>query len=220
MKKRIIIGVILLILAIILSFVIAPLIQKWSSGNIKVIRCKKDIDSFSLIKEEDIEEVYIGKYNLSDNIIKNKEQIIGKYALSKIYSGDYFTQDKLSENSKDSENVFSSLNGEERAYSVNISSISQGVGNTLGYGDIVSIVCNQNGNAFIPQDLKYLKVISLKNSRGQNYEDNPENGIYTCITFELNEDQCLALSEYVQKYNISLILVCKYQSSTYKNLGF
>ena len=219
MKKRIIIGIILIVIAFVLCFVLSPFIQSKSNGNKNVIRCKQNIEKGKLITKDDIEQVSVGIYNLQNNILTNENDIIGKYASSNIYKYDYFTKEKLSSTKENKENSMFELGTDKYAYTINVSSLASGVGNTLGYGDIVSCICNENGRSFIPIELKYLKVLSLTNSQGQDYELEGK-GMYSCITFECTEEECILLSEYSQRGHLSFMLVCKYDSQAYKELGF
>lgn len=219
MKKRIIIATILIILALVLCFVISPWIQSKSSGNASVIRCAKNIKKGSVITEDDIERVNVGKYNLQNNILTKENEILGKISTCDMYKYDYFTKDKLTDSSDERQNSVYKLNGDKRIYSLSVPSLSSGVGNMLECGDIVSCICTENGISFIPAELKYLKVISLTDSQGKNIEDS-DKGFYTCVTFECTEEECIALSEYSKSGNITLAMVCKYDSEMYHTLGF
>lgn len=214
MKKRIIIAIICIAIALLLCFVLAPFISAKSSGNMTVIRAKEYIKAGQMIKEEDIETISVGKYNLPQSIITNKDDIIGKYAKSDIYKSDYFYSEKLILTKLSKDNIFSSLGSNERyAYSINVQNMSYGVGNSLEYGDIVSIIVNENGNSYIPKDLSSLMIISLKTNQGEDAEIS--KGTYSCVTFLCSSSQAQALSEYSQRGNISLMLVCKPDSENY-----
>ena len=52
-----------------------------------------------------LEVVNVGSYNLPNNVIKDSKAVVGKYAATDLYAGDYLFDSKLSTNNKSAEDV-------------------------------------------------------------------------------------------------------------------
>ena len=61
MKNRTIIGIICIIVAVIISFVIAPLINNVTSGAVSTVRLNQDVKQGSVITETMLEGIEINK---------------------------------------------------------------------------------------------------------------------------------------------------------------
>ena len=95
MKNRTIIGVICLVLAIIVTFVVAPLINRLADDTEEVVVVLQDIKQGSVITEEMVELAAFSKDNLPENPIRDLKAVIGKYAASNLYviAGTFFICD-------------------------------------------------------------------------------------------------------------------------------
>ena len=69
MKNRTIIGIVCIVLALILTFAIAPLVNKMAESKVDIVRMKKDVVQGHQISENDIEVVKVGGYNLPADVI-------------------------------------------------------------------------------------------------------------------------------------------------------
>ena len=80
MKNRTVIGIVCIVVALVVTFVVAPLVNQLFDSRIDIVRLKTDVDRGHLISEEDIEIVTIGRYGMvGDTITKNtKFQYEGK----------------------------------------------------------------------------------------------------------------------------------------------
>ena len=83
-----------------------------------MVQVSQDILKGEVITKDMLQVVEIGEYNLPDNIIRDKESIIGKYANSDIYKGDYLIADKLSDSPLVNYASLYDFDGSERAISV------------------------------------------------------------------------------------------------------
>ena len=95
MKNRTVIGIICIILAVVMIFLISPIVNRISGNEVKAIRISKNITQGSEITSDDIETVKVKEDSLPDNVINNTSQIVGKYAAADLFIGDYFIADKL-----------------------------------------------------------------------------------------------------------------------------
>lgn len=83
--------------ALAICFVLTPMYNNAFTAKTEVVRVKHDILKGEEITADMLQVVEIGEYNLPDTVIREKENIIGKYANSEIYLGDYLMAIKLSE---------------------------------------------------------------------------------------------------------------------------
>lgn len=80
MKNRTIIGIVCIVLALVVTFAVAPLVNKLSDSRTDIVRLKSDIVQGHMIQESDIEIVTVGSTGLPANIITKKEAVVGKFA--------------------------------------------------------------------------------------------------------------------------------------------
>ena len=79
MKNRTIIGIVCIVLALVVTFAVAPLVNKLSDSRTDIVRLKNDIVQGHLIQENDIEVVTVGSTGLPTNIITKKEEIVTEF---------------------------------------------------------------------------------------------------------------------------------------------
>ncbi|MBQ7293193.1 MAG: SAF domain-containing protein [Clostridia bacterium] len=75
-SSRTVIGVVCIIMALAVTFGVAPLLNRFADQKVDIVRLKTDIERGSVISEEDLETVNVGAYNLPDNVIKDKNYVI------------------------------------------------------------------------------------------------------------------------------------------------
>ena len=78
MKNRTVIGIVCLVLALVVTFVIAPLVNKLSEGKVSIVRMTKDVTQGHMISDGDIEVVKVGGYNLPRR--KNRKRRVRRSA--------------------------------------------------------------------------------------------------------------------------------------------
>ena len=106
-SSRTVIGVVCIIMALAVTFGVAPLVNRFADQKVDIVRLKTNIERGSVIGEEDLETVNVGAYNLPDNVIKDKNYVIGKYAAADLFAGDYIFESKLSDDNKSADDVLS-----------------------------------------------------------------------------------------------------------------
>ena len=109
MKNRTIIGIICMVLAVAITFLIAPVVNNLTSDTTSVVRLAKDIKQGSPITEADIEEVKVKTDTMPNGVIVKKNEVVGKFASSNLFAGDYFTKAKVSGEANTADDVFASL---------------------------------------------------------------------------------------------------------------
>jgi pilus assembly protein CpaB len=214
MKNRTIIGIVFVAVAIIITFLVAPLTNKLTDNKTEVIRLKRDIKRGSQINENDIEKVTVGSYNLPSNVTKDKKLILGKYATCDLKTGDYIFPSKVTDIGDSADDVFRTLDGDKQAMSITISSFAGGLSGKLENGDIVSLVVysSDSGTSFVPPELMYVRVITTTTANGNDKDNLVKNddGTYelpSTVTLLVNLEQAILLQESEVKGKIHIVLV-------------
>lgn len=221
MKNRTIIGIVCIVLALIVTFAVAPMVNKISDNRTDIVRMKKNVDQGHLISEDDIEIVTVGSHGLAIGTITKKEEVVGKFAACDLKAGDPLFPSKLSASSDSADDVFRTLNGEKQAISITISTFAGGLSGKLENGDIVSLIVfdKTTYEASIPGGLTYVKVITTTTKDGFDKDEvTPnEDGTYelpTTVTLLVNPEQAKMLVEYENTGVIHADLVYRGDSKT------
>ena len=221
MKNRTIIGIVCIVLALVVTFAVAPLVNKLSDSRTDIVRLKNDIVQGHMIRESDIEVVTVGSTGLPTNIITKKEAVVGKFATCDLKANTDLLQSMISDKSDSADDVFHTLDGTKQAISITISSFAGGLSGKLENGDIVSLVIfeNETNKATIPGGLTYVKVITTTTAEGFDKDElTPnEDGTYelpTTLTLLVNPTQAKMLVEYENRGVIHADLVYRGDSKT------
>lgn len=221
MKNRTIIGIICMVLAVAITFLISPVVNNLTSDTTRVIRLAKDVKQGSPITDEDIEVVKVKTDTKPKGIIVKKNEVIGKYAASNLFAGDYFIKAKLSGEANTADDVFASLDGSKIAVSVTIDTFAAGLSGKLQNGDIISLIVTPKGEteSVIPAELKYVKVVTTTTSGGIDNDSvvKNEDGSYelpSTITVLVNEKQAKLLALYEKNADMQVALVYRGDKKT------
>ena len=221
MKNRTIIGIVCIVLALVVTFAVAPLVNKLSDSRTDIVRLKSDIAQGHMIQESDIEVVTVGSTGLPTDIITKKEAVVGKFAACDLKANTDLLQSMISDKSDSADDVFHTLDGKKQAISITISSFAGGLSGKLENGDIVSLVVfeNETNEATIPGGLTYVKVITTTTAEGFDKDElTPnEDGTYelpTTLTLLVNPTQAKMLVEYENRGVIHADLVYRGDSKT------
>lgn len=204
--NRTVIGIICIVLALAITFGVAPLINKFTDQKVDVIRVKQNVKQGQAISADDIELARVGAYNLPSGVIKDGYAVLGKYATTDLYAGDFIFASKLTTENKSADSVLSSLTGEKVAISVPVSSFANGLSGKLKNGDIVSVIINnpETRTSFIPAELKYIRVITTTTSGGVDKDENFDGGQPASITLLVTPEQAEFLASY-DKMHFALV---------------
>ena len=221
MKNRTIIGIVCIVLALILTFAIAPLVNKMAESKVDIVRMKQDVVQGHQISENDVEVVKVGGYNLPADVIQKKENVVGRFATTDLKAGDYLLPSKLTNTSDKANDVFRTLNGDKQAISITIQTFAGGLSGKLQNGDIVQLVVYRNSTAktFIPGALTYVKVITTTTAEGADKDELTvnEDGTYelpSTVTLLVNQAQAKLLVEYENSGRIHADLVYRGDEAT------
>ena len=217
-KSRALMGTLSIIVALILCFAITPAFTTALKGRIEAFEATKDIKAGEMITAQMIKKVEIGSYNLSNEIIIDDNELKNKYATTQILKGQYFYKNAVSENIPyEDEYLYTNLTGANRAISFTVRSLSYGLSNKLIKGDIVSLIVVdtqsriETEQAIIPEELKYIEVLSTTNDDGKDIdtidEKEDDNKMYQTITALVSDEQAklIAKAETTKQIYVELV---------------
>lgn len=221
MKNRTAIGILCIILAVAVTFGIAPIVNRLTSDTTSVIRLSTDVKQGSQITDDQIETVEVKTDMLPAGVITQKSEVVGKYAASNLYAGDYFTASKLTDEANTAEDMFASLNGSKVAVSITIDTFAAGLSGKLQNGDVISIIVTDQdtGKTTIPAELKYVRVITTTTAGGIDKDAVVKNddGSYelpSTITVMASTEQAKLLAGYDENSTMQAALVYRGDSAT------
>ena len=221
MKNRTIIGIVCIVLALVVTFAVAPLVNRMAESRVDIVRMTKDVVQGHQISENDVEVVKVGGYNLPTEVIQKKENVVGRFATTDLKAGEYLLPSKLTNTSDKANDVFRTLNGDKQAISITIQTFAGGLSGKLQNGDIVQLVVYRNSTAktFIPGALTYVKVITTTTAEGADKDELTvnEDGTYelpSTVTLLVNQTQAKLLVEYENRGRIHADLVYRGDEAT------
>ena len=208
-SSRTVIGVVCIVLALLITFGVAPLVNRFTDQKVDIVRLKADVQRGQIITAEHLEIVNVGSYNLPNNVIKDGKAVVGKYAATDLYAGDYLFTSKLSTDNKSADDVLLGLGGEKVAVSVNVANFAAGLSNKLENGDIVSVIIYDKDmyTSYIPAELKYVKVITTTTSEGVDKDEIVDGGKAATVTVLVTPEQAELLAHYNSVTTIHFTLV-------------
>lgn len=212
-RNRTVIGVLCILLALIICFGVTPLFSRSASEKTEIVRVTKDIKEGDEITAEMVQTVEVGAYNLPQNLMTDKKEIVGKYATADLAAGDYILSSKLSAVPAAENAYLYNLDGKKQAISVTIKSFATGLSGKLESGDIVTVIVADyqgKGETAIPPELQYVEVISVTASSG--YDANTgevvdEKELPSTVTLLVTTEQAKVLAELEQDSELHLALV-------------
>jgi pilus assembly protein CpaB len=221
LKNRTVLGVICIVLALIICFGLTPLFNQSVSQKTTVIRVVKDIKAGGEITKDMLQSVEVGGYNLPEDVIKQQDAALGKYAVADLAPGDYILPAKLSDTPASENAYLYNLNGDKQAISVSIKNFAGGLSGKLISGDIVSVIApdyKKQGVTVIPPELTYVEVIGVTASSGYDTDqqdantdssakDNSEKQLPATVTLLVSPEQAKILAELEADGKLHLCLV-------------
>ena len=212
-SNRTVIGVVCILLALIICFGVTPLFSRSASEKTEIVRVTKDIKEGDEITAEMVQTVEVGAYNLPQNLMTDKKEVVGKYATADLAAGDYILSSKLSAVPAAENAYLYNLDGKKQAISVTIKSFATGLSGKLESGDIVTVIVADyqgKGETAIPPELQYVEVISVTASSG--YDANTgevvdEKELPSTVTLLVTTEQAKVLAELEQDSELHLALV-------------
>lgn len=219
-RNRTIVGLICIGLSLVICFGITPLFNGALKAQTGIIRVTKDINKGDEITPDKLEHVKVGAYNLPSNVVKNMEEVKGKYAAADLVKGDYILTSKITDTPYGENAYLYKLDGRKLAISVSIKSFALGLSGKLRADDIVSVIASDFGDSrqtLMLPELKYVKVLAVTSAKGTDENtqkmvkssgsNNEEKELPSTVTLLVNDTQAKLLAELEAKSKIHLALV-------------
>ena len=223
-KNRTVVGVICILLSLLICFGVTPLFNKSVSQKTEIVRVVKEIKAGDEISKEMVQTVEVGGFGLPENVLRQSETVVGKYATADLSVGDYILNTKLSDTPAAENTYLYNLDGTKQAMSVTIKSFANGLSGKLESGDIVSVIApdyKKQGSTVIPAELKYVEVIAV--TAGSGYDANTgeqtgneaedEKELPSTVTLLVSPEQSKTLAELEADGTLHLSLVYRGMSA-------
>lgn len=203
-----VLGISVIILAALISFVLFPLAVGLIGRTTDIVRVKETIRVGDTISDANSEMVKVSGYNLPMDVMKNQKDAIGKYATATLEPGDYILKSKLVDNMITSGNYMNSLDGNKQIISITIKDFANGVSGKIMPGDIVQVLNNaevvNNRSAAYPE-LQYLNVVAVTSPTGvdmggEKVTDQTE--LPATVSLRVNKAQAQLLSGLEKNGNV------------------
>ena len=168
-KNRTVIGLLCIVLSLVICFAITPMFNRTISEKTEIVRVTKNIRIGDEITKDMVKPVEVGAYNLPESVVRNIDEVIGKYASADMAPGDYIIRSKVAEEPAAENAYLYNLNGEKQAISVSVKAFANGLSGKLVSGDIVSVIApdyRKQGSTVIPPELQYVEVIAVTANSG------------------------------------------------------
>lgn len=215
-KNRTVVGVLCILLSLLICFGVTPLFNRTVSQKTEIVRVVKEINAGDEITKDMVQLTEVGGYGLPDNVIRQTDTVVGKYAAADLSIGDYILNTKLSDTPAAENAYLYNLDGTKQAMSVTIKSFATGLSGKLQSGDIVSVIApdyKKRGATVIPAELKYVEVISVTASSGYDANtgeapvEEDERELPSTVTLLVSPEQSKALAELEADGKLHLSLV-------------
>ena len=208
LENKLVVGGVCIVIAAILAFLVLPGMYKQKEKTIMICRLQSDITAGTRIEAEMLKSVEVGSYGLPESVIKNPDDLIGKYAKVSMTADDYASRfaDFVSD-----ERFDKAVSEGKRLIAVSVPSNAASVANQLKAGDKVTVAYYADDNVIIDNALKGMEIYSVENEDAQNLEnvqgsEDKEDEIAANVTLIATEEQAAKLinAEYSGKLHIIL----------------
>lgn len=173
-RNRTVLGIICIVLAVVICFIITPMFNAAVNKTGSFVHIIKDVAKGVVITGDDVDVVEAGSYNQPTNLLTTEEAVIGKYATADLFTGDYVSDLKVSDNPVNEDQYLYELGNGYRAISLTLQTFACGLSGKLRPGDIVSVIVpnyQDSGYAAILPELQYVRVLAATDSNGYDSDE-------------------------------------------------
>ncbi len=134
LKNRIVVGLVCIIVALAICFGLTPMFNDALTSTVEIVRVNTEIKEGDQITAKMVTSAEVGGYNLPSNVVYRTEDVVGRYANTDLYKGDYILAGKLSDTPQLKNEYLTGLDGTNRAMSITIKSFAAGLSGKLERG--------------------------------------------------------------------------------------
>ena len=233
LKNRFVIGVLCIIAALLIAFFAIPMLQGNSQGtNVGTVRMKQPIEAGTQFTAEMLETVSVPE-KLIEGGIRDTSSVVGKYAATDLYDGDYLTMQKLSSTLSEQASFPAGTAKGKTVVSVTLPTLASGVSGHLLPGDVVTVMAMPKGSAnqslgvepetestvlsdaIIYPELQYVEVCMATANDGADASvaaktgKDTKNSLPVTVSFYATKEQALRLTELENQNIIHLAFVAR-----------
>lgn len=212
MKNRTLIGFACIVLAAIVVFVISPIIMAKQTATVTAVKVTSDIRQASEITADMVTYVELNQDSVPKGAITNVDDVVGKYATSKLFANDIVTESKIQDSILSTDDAFRSMGDGKVAISVSLGGFAEILSGKLQAGDIITLLISDSGGSryTVVPELQYLEILATTTAEGQDVE-NVEGEEYVAAstaTFIVTPEQARMLA-YYNNVSKHITLVCR-----------
>ncbi|MCL2697536.1 MAG: Flp pilus assembly protein CpaB [Oscillospiraceae bacterium] len=177
-KNRTVLGIICIILSLFICFAVVPSFNNSASQKTQIIRVTSDIRAGEMITENMLQTVEVGAFNLPNNVVRDTDTVVGRFATADLTIGDYIINTKLSDTPAAVNAYLYNLDGSKHAISVTVRSLATGLSGMLMPGDVVSVIApdyKKMGLTVIPPELQFVEVIAVTANSGNDARSSSDS---------------------------------------------
>ena len=228
-NSRFLYGILSILLAAIIAFIAIPTVTRKTNSKVEIVRITTALDRGDPITAKDVELAEVGGFNLPDNVATKLEDVIGTYAASSLYPGDYILSGKVSSTPLSSDLTLNAIPDGMVAISITVQSLAAGLSDKLQSGDIIRLYHynDLSGTLNVVQDipeLKFVKVLSVSDSKGLDIdytkqpEEDEERLQTATLTVQATPEQAILLTEYENEGMLHVALISRGNEALAKEL--
>ncbi len=219
MNNRFIYGIISIVLAVIIAFIAIPAITSKTSSTYEIVRMKTFVGRGTAITAENVELVEVGEYNMPGNIARTIEDVVGTYAATDLYPGDYILPEKVSSVPLSSDITLNVIPDGKVAISITTQTLATALSDKLQSGDIIRLYHYDDKNVLEPvtdiPELRFLKVLSVTDADGLDIDyttppaEDEEKQQTATITVLASPEQAMLLTRYENEGVLHVALISR-----------
>ena len=228
-NSRFLYGILSILLAAIIAFIAIPTVTRKTNSKVEIVRITTALDRGDPITAKDVELAEVGGFNLPDNVATKLEDVIGTYAASSLYPGDYILSGKVSSTPLSSDLTLNAIPDGMVAISITVQSLAAGLSDKLQSGDIIRLYHynDLSGTLNVVQDipeLKFVKVLSVSDSKGLDIdytkqpEEDEEKLQTATLTVQATPEQAMLLTQYENEGMLHVALISRGNEALAKDL--
>ena len=228
-NSRFLYGILSILLAAIIAFIAIPTVTRKTNSKVQIVRITTALDRGDPITAKDVELAEVGGFNLPDNVATKLEDVIGTYAASSLYPGDYILSGKVSSTPLSSDLTLNAIPDGMVAISITVQSLAAGLSDKLQSGDIIRLYHynDLSGTLNVVQDipeLKFVKVLSVSDSKGLDIdytkqpEEDEERLQTATLTVQATPEQAILLTQYENEGMLHVALISRGNEALAKEL--
>ena len=205
LENKLVVGGVCIVIAAILAFLVLPGMYKQKEKTIYICRLQADITAGTKIEAQMLKQVEVGSYGLPESVVKNPDELVGKYAKVSMTTDDYLYASKFADFVSD-ERVDKAVSEGKRLIAVSVPSNAASVANQLKAGEKVTVAKYADDTVINDDTLKGIENEDAQNLENVQGSEDKEDTIAANVTLIATEEQAAKLinAEYSGKLHIIL----------------